>query len=260
MEESNTIWRYFDLPKFCDLIQSSTLFFERADKLKSFDRYEGRVLTEKQEFSYQNDLKSLDKSALDLSSENFNMKYFQKDEDLTFHYENEKKKKKMIFINCWHRNKKESYAMWKVYAMTFGIAIKTKIQYLKKCFSRDFGIYNNNDCFASAHKAIITPVRYYDSEIATLEAKSIFCPYIRKRKEFEYENEIRCLILVGGTLDVTKEGFDIITPDNIKEKVNLNTLIEEVYVSPFAPVWFYNIVKDLCEKYEINKKVIQSNI
>lgn len=38
---NNIIWRYMDLSKFIDLVQSQSVFFTRADILSNEDRFEG---------------------------------------------------------------------------------------------------------------------------------------------------------------------------------------------------------------------------
>ena len=41
-------------------------------------------------------------------------------------------------------------------------------------------------------------------------------------------------------------------------KCDLSRLINEIYVSPSAPSWFFDIVDNLVKKYEVNVSVKQS--
>jgi hypothetical protein len=40
------IWRYINLPKFLDMLQSKTLYFARADELRRADKFEGSYETQ----------------------------------------------------------------------------------------------------------------------------------------------------------------------------------------------------------------------
>ncbi len=42
--------------------------------------------------------------------------------------------------------------------------------------------------------------------------------------------------------------------------VDLDVLIENVYVSPMAQFWFEDIVNDILARYGVNKKVITSQL
>ncbi|RYG21574.1 MAG: hypothetical protein EOO07_02270 [Chitinophagaceae bacterium] len=51
-----------------------------------------------------------------------------------------------------------------------------------------------------------------------------------------------------------KNGFGKLVP------VDLDILIDEVYVSPTSQAWFKDIVSDILLKYDIKKKVIESSM
>lgn len=132
--------------------------------------------------------------------------------------------RKNIYVNCWHMNEFESAAMWKLYSrLNEGIAIQSSFSMWRDSFA-------------------ITPV---DIHIGVVEYKdfdkdsynNIFLgephkPFVLKRKSFEHEWEIRALILdhnrkceLSGDL---KNG-------GVKIEVDLNKLIQNVYVAPESP-------------------------
>ncbi len=63
-----------------------------------------------------------------------------------------------------------------------------------------------------------------------------------------------CLHLQLSLCTLTSKGPGISVP------VDINTLIDNIYVSPMAPQWFADVVKDVIQKYGINKTVQYSNL
>ena len=82
---------------------------------------------------------------------------------------------------------------------------------------------------------------------------SRFSPFFNKRKAFAYEEEARI---------VTIQTYNPEKPmEFLKLPVDLHTLVHRVYVSPLAPEWFYDVVKNVCTEYEIDcNKVYRSNM
>lgn len=74
--------------------------------------------------------------------------------------------------------------------------------------------------------------------------------YWHKRKSFSHEKEVRAaLVDHKHTID-----FGVYVP------IDLNLLIQKVYVSPYSSAWFLDVVKDIHVKYKINAPVIQSSL
>jgi hypothetical protein len=248
MNSDNIIWRYFDFPKFVDLLQTSTLFFERGDKLIEFDKKEGSIFSLAMEEDNADDptINNLLNTDFPISQEDIN---------------------KWIFINCWHRSPKECYAMWRVYGKDFGVCIRSSINKLQKSFANsdaddEFivleGVYQTiwND-------KVIVNMRYYSDDEDYIHTESPIDRFTYKRKEFEYEKETRCVIYFPegcGVNVIDGEMQGITTYENIKLDINLDSLIDEICISPFAPSWIYSVVEDLCKKYQLNKKITQSTI
>ena len=73
----------------------------------------------------------------------------------------------------------------------------------------------------------------------------------RKRQSFEYEHEVRVRMITEGGLSPTP-------PEFMSLPVDLDELIEFVYVSPMAESWFKDVVEDVLRKYGLEKKVFHS--
>ena len=115
------LWRYMDFTKFVSLLDSSSLFFSRADLLG--DPFEGvwtKANIETLPDRYTADVAEIIRGSLpnlhSLTSGNF--------------------------VSCWHWNEFESDAMWKIYAqLSAGVAIKTDFASLSGSFTDDQPIY-----------------------------------------------------------------------------------------------------------------------
>lgn len=87
-------------------------------------------------------------------------------------------------------------------------------------------------------------------------SKKTFHPFEapwHKRESFAHEKEFRIIIE-----DTSKNGFH---DWNKIIKVDLNLLIENVYISPEADKWFAELVKDIIRnRYKLRLNVVQSEL
>ena len=157
---------------------------------------------------------------------------------------------KFTFLNCWHLNNFESAAMWNLYLKSNeGISIQSNFKRLTECFHK----YPDNKVFVGI-------VKYIDYDKDWLPEGNILYPFIHKRKSFEYEKEIRALILDLNTKDEKLDLDSCKFSHGFYVPVDLEILIEKIYISPASPDWFYTLVKSITNKYEIDKDVIKSNL
>jgi hypothetical protein len=235
-DENIKIWRYMDFTKFVEMINSQTLFFARSDKFG--DKYEGFHLGVAK-IAAEFERRIVDKSSKVAIESMTLMENVRKSLPLCGN------------INCWHMNQYESYAMWKLYVKhNEGIAIQSTFKRLKDSLS------NNEE------KIEFSTVKYIDYENAEGKWPPQFA-FIHKRKSFEYEKELRALILKIDRWTEMKNN-----PENYQKKeivgikcnVNLLTLIENIYIAPTAPKWFSDLAKDILEKYELNLPIKQSEL
>ena len=225
--EDIRIWRYLDFTKFVYLIQNEALFFSRADRVG--DKFEG--------------------SFPKITIESREKKFDQKHSDMKSRYA--KKFKNVILINCWHMNDYESEAMWKLYLRSNeGVAIQSTYKRLIGSLERD-----------TLNQVYIGKVKYIDYNSESFQEGNIFQPYLFKRKSFEHEKELRAINLYR---DANVNSPDFLIKDfgfnGINITVDLNVLIEHVYVSPYAPQWFFNLVKSIMKKFEFGIDPSQSSL
>jgi len=229
--ENIKIWRYLDFTKFVSLLDKQALFFARADKLS--DPFEGsyskaniklRPIIYKELGSYFDPVQ----------------KQFQ-----VF----SKEIKKFTLINSWHMNEYESAAMWKLYLKTDeGVAIQSTFKRLTESFHN----YEGN--------VYIGKVKYIDYQTEWLPEGNTFYPFLHKRKSFEHERELRAIIQIlpvkDGNINLKLEVLDT----GAYIPVDLDILIEKIFVSPMAPKWFNELVNSIINKYNLNKEVTQSSL
>ena len=233
------LWRYVDFPKFVSLLDSRQLFFTRADKFE--DHFEGA-----RGFNFHKDaIYSSLKPQLTLKVKSELKKngiiHPTDDEieaglkiEILLLLKTQQKKREEYFVSCWHANDMESEAMWKLYisAKNQGIAIQTTMERL--CYS----IGNSNFELGEVN---------YISYEKPLGVDSV--PVWYKRKAFQHEQEVRAIIKESGT---SLEGKAI--------DVDLDILIDKVYVSPSAPTWFASLVERTIGKYGLKKMVEHSKL
>ena len=231
--DGNTrIWRYLNLPKFVDLLQSNCLHFTRVDEMRRYDASEGVSSTiAMKRIVQQVSENKIDSPIPDLTRAQFlQVSGSSQSDDLL---------NKVHFINCWHMSEHENFAMWKVYSEPFGVCIESRFDDLKNCF-----IDEKWDYYASRHKVYIGRVDYIDSETQFIRRDNSFWTYLTKRREYSYENELRCVIAEWEQ------------PKFARPKVDLGCLIRKIKLNPEAPSWYHASMVDLCQKYGIDPRIV----
>lgn len=139
---------------------------------------------------------------------------------------------KQFMANCWHMNKYESEAMWQIYAgKGSGIAIQTTYQKLKE------SIIDSRDVY-------LGEVRYVDYKTTKLDNNNFWTIVMHKRISFSHEHELRAI--VDGN-KYAAEGEE--TEKGIYIQVNVESLIENIYVAPQSPDWFMDAVNSVVNRY-----------
>ena len=154
------LWRYMDFPKFVSLVDSSSLFFPRADQLG--DPFEGS-------FSPLNFSTLAERYTPDVA------------EGIRKAMPGFARLRASHFINCWHWNDYESDAMWKIYSeKNAGIAVKTDFASLAQSFIGDTNVF-------------VGQVRYVDYNHDMIPESNVFYAYLHKRNHFAHEREVRAI-------------------------------------------------------------------
>ena len=213
-----------DFTKFTSLLDKKSLFFSRSDKLG--DPFEGsmsRVNVKQRASSYNDNMyKTLD----ELSKIRKNLRY-------------------QTFLNCWHINEVESDAMWKIYAKdNTGIAIQSTYKRLVDVLKENRSIY-------------VGAVNYIDYDLDSMPETNLFWPFVHKQKIFKHESELRAII--QNTVINEKEPFKT-QPLGVDIQINLDKLIEKIYVAPTSPKWFYDLVTSVIKKYNLTREITFSKL
>ena len=241
------IWRYIDLSKYISLLNDKALYFCRMDKL--VDRFEG----------------SLPRSNILLRKADPYSKIMVQSSDGRLET-SEKSRERQIrierthaFVNCWHMNNHESAAMWQLYCSnTQGIAIRSTYRALCESFrSYPRPIYVGVMNYIDYDQELIR-----DPRSNTPLLFNTFYPLMHKRRSYHHEAELRALVtwefrFRGNSL---KPMWRKPKDAGILVPVDLNLLIESVFVAPNAEPWFRKIVESVSDKYDLSIQPRQSRL
>ncbi|EIA10608.1 DUF2971 domain-containing protein [Flavobacterium frigoris] len=151
-----------------------------------------------------------------------------------------------VAISSWHINEYESFAMWQIFTQNSeGIALQSTIGRLQNAL-----IPENN------YKQFIGEVNYIDYKKEYIPFDDMFFPFLFKRKSFQYEREVRIIT------DVAENKMTL--NDGLKINVNIDQLIEKIYIHPKSENWYKNLVIDLVKQlgfdFAIEKSDLESDI
>jgi len=234
------LWRYMDIAKFISMLCTKSLYFAPANSFD--DPFEGAKGISEHEDKWNGFYLEFFRHAIktapgisekDASGEKLEVTAQRLLNELA---QSGLHDRKNICISCWHCNDFESEAMWKLYSVnvTNAVAIETTYQRLYQALGEDPYID-------------IGRVKYIDYR---KQFSGIGCgAFWYKRKSFEHEHEVRALIR---NYENTGKG--------VSHPVDLDVLIENIYVSPYAPEWFAQVVRDIVKRYELNKPVLYSTM
>ena len=222
------LWRYMSFTKFASLMTKKALFFARADKLG--DPFEGSL-------SWLN---------VELFPYIHGSMPTEYQDTLRIYFRN---LPRFTLINCWHENETESDAMWKLYAGNGeGVAIKTTYRLLKESLTGKGLTY-------------LRRVNYVNYDTTRIRDNDPTPPFIHKRRSFEHEREVRAIIRKQylRNNEIIVDGPDICDV-GIYIDVEVNTVIQEVFVPPYADDWFRDLVQAIAETYGLQAPVRRSTL
>ena len=271
--DNTKIWQYMDLSEFIHLLYSKSLFFCNTKKFG--DPFEGslpllnNILNEQKEYQITKKLLENKKKFKNVIKSQPIKKW------------NYQGWKNRVLVNCWHMNNSESAAMWNSYSYrNSGIALQSTFKRLK------------NSIKSCKEEIIIGKVQYLNYRNEWLKESLGWEIFLTKKRPYEYERELRALnIVYDNDLD-DKELFNdsflkkyrinlpkgqkttakkMLSMHNEKVlpiyipgkhiKIDLDTLIENIYVSPYVDDYFIEVIKSLIEKYDIsNKSIVLSEL
>ena len=207
------IWRYVNMKKFRDFMETQELYFCRADLFA--DQNEGLPPENYKPFPHLNPLDLRDRRQIDDSIGN--VAQFRE----------------AFYVNCWHLFNDETAKMWKQYGED-GVALCSRYGLLK------------TEVNAMKDRSFIGLVRYGSDH---MEGWNLFRFITQKRTEYADEQEVRAWLWIIDPHASGARHVDIdnrvytrpLTPpppervlDGHRRKVNLQTLITEIVVTPWA--------------------------
>ncbi|MFV8327178.1 hypothetical protein [Flavobacterium sp. ZS1P14] len=151
-----------------------------------------------------------------------------------------------VAISSWHINEYESFAMWQIFTQNSeGLAIQSTIGRLQQALHPE-----------TSFNQYIGEVNYIDYKREYIPFDDMFFPFLFKRKSFQYEREVR---IISDVADNT-----IKINDGLKINVDINELIEKIYIHPKSENWYKNLVIQLVKQlgfdFCIEKSDLESDI
>lgn len=224
------IWRYMDFTKFVHMLETSSLFFCRADCFE--DPFEGSYPR------FNETVRPLTYDKLPPEQQ------ANASRQLSFYTA---WARQWTTVNCWHMNNHESAAMWKLYART-NEAIAIQSTFVRLHESMD-------------EQTHIGKVTYIDYETQWVSENNGFYPYVNKRLSFEHERELRAVYqvpmpIIGNAIDYNAKA----PKGGILKPVDLTLLIEKALVAPTSPSWYLELLQNIVRRYKLTFPVMSSSL
>jgi hypothetical protein len=219
------IWRFLSMEKFRNLMETSELYFCRADLLS--DKREGLPPREY--------LATFGLDPLDLNDRR----------ELVHHLGSDAQFREGFYVSCWHLFREETCRMWKTYGNE-GVAITSRYQLLKSSLD------------SLSDRGFIGLVQY-DPNHMLGECANLFRYITTKRSEFAHEREVRAFFWIpdqsaSGNRHLDQNGrvnsLPVTPPpayvlNGQRRRVDLQALVVDIVVSPWASSADVGQVKNL---------------
>lgn len=284
-EDDPKIWRYMDFTQFLSILERKSLFFNRSDRFE--DPFEGSIpkanLENEQTAEWLVDAVETWQMEGDADPSEVPLRDAMKamGTDISKMYNSFRY---FTFINCWHMNENESGAMWDLYLKTNeGIAIQSHFE-------------NFTSALENSEEAVhVGEVEYINFEEETVPEMTTFIPYLRKRESFHHESELRAIVRSTPEINQLEEdderqeidllmdsedyilsvdedgknGYIPINPNALSQmpklkgkfiKIDLNELIDKIYLAPTSPEWFEDLVQKVLDTYDVDVPITRSNL
>ena len=215
--------RYLSLPKYLDLLRTSSIYLSRVDNFP--DKFEGA-------------LPPAIREGINEARTNGHIGY---DADDFI-----KRLRENIYLSCWSLGVQDNMALWQLYGTASnGIAITTTNEKLIEACLK----------WAEHEYVEIFKVKYIDHfKNPDMIIGSYSDPLRFKHKAYQYEKEVRVVVSrIGRNAKETR-------PSSLRLPVNLSSLIRSVVVAPEAGSWFYDLVSDITARYGLEVPVRRSKL
>lgn len=228
------IARYMDFAKFVSLLKSRSLFMCRVDKFE--DPFEGTYTAH----SLQSDAEYLQGFAQQVWNTELSDEQLQNNSRQLLTMAEEMTRR--TFVQSWNLHTAESAALWKIYtADGMGVMIRSNVQRLNEVLSDE------------PLELLLTSVSYVDYRTDTIPTGNVLFPVMFKQNAYQYEKEVRLLHIDRRPQLANMPVGKVVMADP-------NVLVEEVFVSPFAPNWFFELVSEIASDYGLTCNVSMSTL
>lgn len=267
LNEDMVLWRYMSLDKFINLLDDEGIFFAPLKYYQQSDPFEGyppavalRAIYSLSEAAY--------KAAADAlrMAESRERPWSQEAEAAV-----ERARKgiaarpakfrllaealfKGTLVSCWYYSAHQSEAMWKLYTdQGKGIAIRTTVGKLRKGLEAAESNPRQTTIF-------IGKVKYVDYSDPTLAAHDCsidgHVSPLLKRTSYSHENEVRAFLAP----DLDTSNMDSFEIKPYMASCDVRSMIDAVYVSPYANAPFLNAVTAIVKNFGLTSPVHKSDL
>ncbi|WP_339106292.1 DUF2971 domain-containing protein [Haloterrigena salinisoli] len=219
-----TLWRYMSFSKYVSLLSRGELWFNSTKEFT--DPYEGLLPKENKQELIERLMENQGKrESYATRIVNTINKYIG-----------------IYLVNCWTHKDHQSAALWDLYTnKNEGVAIKTTVGDLSTALEP-----NRYDFYSG-----LVSYKNYDEDAIPNEDPSVI---FHKRQSFSHEDEYRIVVRDHEKSDNGR------TPSGKYIECELDSLIQEVYVHPFADSWFCDLVEQVTSDYCLDVPVKQSSL
>ncbi|CQR51235.1 MULTISPECIES: hypothetical protein [Haloferax] len=226
-----TLWRYVDFTRFFSMLVQKQIWLPQITQFD--DPFEG-VWSNKRLTAFEEEIPSPEGQDYEPPKGQTNFS-------------------KTSYASCWHKNENQSAALWELYGISNqSVAIKT-----------DFGSLISAVDLSGYMDYSFGCVEYLDYSNDDMP-KGPYSPVFHKRKSFQHEQEFRLAVLepkliprVRQKIEQNKhilelaDGVDMFQlaienmPPGINLDINVDQLINEVYIHPETDGWVVKTIQEL---------------
>jgi nucleotide-binding universal stress UspA family protein len=265
IQPNQKLWRYMSLERLIDILSRKKLFFASLNAYAATDPFEGLLpkialdpLVQSLSSVIENEAiqkKILEERTIKMFPEEHHEKIkriVNKDNSDDFKLSVNEiyfRVLKSTVISCWHQNKSESEAMWKLYAKdNKGIAIQTTAQNLIESIDDE--------------RVFFSEVRYVDFYDESLKNTDLvvngFISPLLKREAFDHEKEARLFFTPIRNYNVPSETYKF---EHEYIDVDVKKMISKIYISPHIAESDIHDIKTEIQNFGINENmIVHSNL
>lgn len=241
----NYLWKYLDLHKLLDFINSGQLHFNRLDLFE--DPIEGLPTSQlrKNHLIESNYNKALERKII---KEHPNLE----EEILTDLFISPKQKQQ--FVSCWFHDERESMAMWNLYSNRDSVAVKVKTnEFLNYTIEKGKEFIESHGYRLNLIGDIIEYLKLNPFDPKLPKQKRKYAAF-KKDLSYRHEQEYRLLIFTHPKwIEATNKKF-------FKFPFDFNQVNIEIICHPLMPAWKRTNIKNLIKNTKLNIEVSKSSI